>query len=74
MESHNDSGLVNMGVGDDISILDLALNQKKLSSSKEVLTDPSKPDELRELMDVSKLNNLGWKAQITLEEDSKRII
>lgn len=70
MESHNDSGLVNIGVGDDISILDLALVVKKIVGFEgDVLTDTTKPDGTpRKLMDVSKLNNLGWKAQITLEE------
>nr|WP_315211437.1 GDP-L-fucose synthase [uncultured Flavobacterium sp.] len=75
MESHNDSGLVNIGVGDDISILDLALLVKKIVGFEgEVLTDPSKPDGTpRKLMDVSKLNNLGWKAQITLEEGIQKV-
>lgn len=70
MESHNDSGLVNIGVGDDISILDLALLVKKIVGFEgDVLMDTTKPDGTpRKLMDVSKLNNLGWKAQITLEE------
>ena len=75
MENYNDSGLVNIGIGDDISILDLALLVKKtVGFEGEILTDPSKPDGTpRKLMDVSKLNGLGWKAKITLEEGIQRV-
>ncbi|RTY83470.1 GDP-L-fucose synthase [Flavobacterium sp. LS1P28] len=75
MENYNDSGLVNIGIGDDISILDLAkLVKKTVGFEGEILTDPSKPDGTpRKLMDVSKLNGLGWKATITLEEGIQRV-
>lgn len=75
MENYNDSGLVNIGIGDDISILDLALLVKKIVGFEgEILTDPSKPDGTpRKLMDVSKLNGLGWKAKITLEEGIQKV-
>lgn len=75
MESHNDSGLVNIGVGEDISILDLALLVKKIVGFEgEVLTDPSKPDGTpRKLMDVSKLNDLGWKAKMSLEAGIEKV-
>ena len=75
MESHNDSGLVNIGVGDDISILDLVLLVKKIVGFEgDVLTDTTKPDGTpRKLMDVSKLNNLGWEAKITLEEGIQKV-
>jgi GDP-L-fucose synthase len=75
MENYNDSGLVNIGIGDDISILDLALLVKKtVGFEGKILTDPSKPDGTpRKLMDVSKLNGLGWNAKITLEEGIQRV-
>ena len=75
MENYNDSGLVNIGIGDDISILDLAVLVKKIVGFEgEILTDSSKPDGTpRKLMDVSKLNGLGWKAKITLEEGIQRV-
>ncbi|RTY91095.1 GDP-L-fucose synthase [Flavobacterium sp. RSP46] len=75
MENYNDSGLVNIGIGDDISILDLAKLVKKTAGFEgEILTDPSKPDGTpRKLMDVSKLNGLGWKAKITLEEGIQKV-
>jgi GDP-L-fucose synthase len=75
MENYNETGLVNIGIGTDISILDLALLVKKIVGFEgTVLTDPSKPDGTpRKLMDVSKLNGLGWKAKITLENGIQKV-
>ncbi|WP_029272100.1 GDP-L-fucose synthase [Flavobacterium sp. KJJ] len=75
MENYNDSGLVNIGIGDDISILDLAILVKKIVGFEgEILTDTTKPDGTpRKLMDVSKLSSLGWKAKITLEEGIQKV-
>lgn len=75
MENYNDAGLVNIGIGSDISILDLALLVKKIVGFEgTVLTDPSKPDGTpRKLMDVNKLNGLGWKAKITLENGIRKV-
>jgi GDP-L-fucose synthase len=70
MQNYNDQGLTNIGVGDDISIKDLALLVKKIVGySGELKFDSTKPDGTpRKLMDVSKLHNLGWKHKINLEE------
>jgi len=75
MENYNESGLVNIGVGEDISILDLAILVKKIVGfDGEILTDTSKPDGTpRKLMDVSKLSSFGWKAKITLEEGIQKV-
>ncbi len=75
METYNDMGLVNIGVGEDISILDLARLVKKIIGFEgEILTDTSKPDGTpRKLMDVSKLADLGWRSSITLEEGIKKV-
>lgn len=75
MENYNDSGLVNIGVGEDISILDLAILVKKVVAyDGEILTDTSKPDGTpRKLMDVSKLNSFGWKAKTTLEQGIQKV-
>ena len=75
METHNESGLVNIGVGEDISIIDLAKMVKQIVGYEgEILTDTSKPDGTpRKLMDVSKLTNLGWNASIGLEEGIKKV-
>ena len=70
MENYNESGLVNIGVGEDISIIDLARLVKKIVGFEgEILTDTTKPDGTpRKLMDVSRLADLGWRSSITLEE------
>ena len=75
MENHNESGLVNIGVGEDISILDLAKLVKQIVGFEgEILNDTTKPDGTpRKLMDVSKLTALGWKASISLEEGIKKV-
>lgn len=70
MQNYNEPGLVNIGVGEDISIKDLALLIKKIVGYEgEIVHDLEKPDGTpRKLMDVSKLNGAGWKAEIELEE------
>ena len=75
MENYNESGLVNIGVGEDISIIDLARLVKKITGFKgEILTDITKPDGTpRKLMDVSKLADLGWRSSITLEEGIRKV-
>ena len=75
MEKYNESGLVNIGVGEDISILDLAKLVKQIVGFEgTILTDTSKPDGTpRKLMDVSKLTHLGWKASISLENGIKKV-
>jgi GDP-L-fucose synthase len=75
MDNHNESGLVNIGVGEDISIFDLAKMVKQIVGfTGDIITDTTKPDGTpRKLMDVSKLTNLGWKASISLEEGIKKV-
>jgi GDP-L-fucose synthase len=75
MQTHNDSGLVNIGVGDDISILNLAQLVKQIVGFEgDIVTDTTKPDGTpRKLMDVSKLINLGWKASISLNEGINKV-
>jgi GDP-L-fucose synthase len=60
---------VNVGVGDDVTILDLAtLVAKTVGYQGRIETDPSKPDGTpRKLMDVSKLKSTGWSPAISLE-------
>jgi GDP-L-fucose synthase len=75
MENYNEPGLVNIGVGEDISILDLAkLVKKVVGFNGDIIKDIMKPDGTpRKLMDVSKLTDLGWKARISLEEGIKKV-
>jgi GDP-L-fucose synthase len=75
METYNESGLVNIGVGEDISIIDLArLIKKVIGFEGDILTDTTKPDGTpRKLMDVTKLEELGWKASISLEDGIRSV-
>jgi GDP-L-fucose synthase len=70
MQRYDEPGFVNIGVGEDLEIKELALMiQKIVGYEGEIVHDLSKPDGTpRKLMDVSKLHNLGWKAAISLEE------
>lgn len=70
MNNYDEEQFINIGVGEDISIKDLALMIKKIVGYEGELTfDSSKPDGTpRKLMDVSKLHQLGWQHRIGLEE------
>ena len=75
MQNYSDFGLVNIGVGKDVSIKELALLIKKIVGFEgELVFDTSKPDGTpRKLMDVSKLENLGFKYKIELEDGIKSV-
>jgi len=75
MQHYNEEGLVNIGVGHDITIKDLALLVKKIVGYEGELTfDTSKPDGTpRKLMDVSKLHSFGWKHKIELEDGIREV-
>jgi len=73
MNNYSGDQFVNVGVGKDISILELAeLIKDIVGFEGEIVNDLSKPDGTpRKLLDVTRLNNLGWAAQISLEEGIK---
>ena len=73
MNNYNKSETINVGTGEDISIKDLALLIKKITGFKGDLDwDSSMPDgTYRKLLDVSKINNLQWKAKISLTDGIK---
>ncbi len=75
MEKYNDAEQVNVGMGEDISIKDLALLIKKIVGYEgELKLDSSKPDGTpRKLLDVSKIHALGWKHKTGLEEGIKMV-
>lgn len=70
MKTYSSPEIVNVGVGDDLPILELAKTVAKVVGYQGTIeTDPTKPDGTpRKLMDVSRIHALGWKAQIELEE------
>ncbi|MBL7805241.1 MAG: GDP-L-fucose synthase [Saprospiraceae bacterium] len=75
MQHYNEPGLVNIGVGEDVSILELAQMVARITGfAGEIRHDLSKPDGTpRKLMDVGKLHAMGWQARIGLEEGITRV-
>jgi GDP-L-fucose synthase len=76
MHNYNEAGIVNIGVGEDISIKELAnLIASEVGYTGSFEFDTTKPDGTpRKLMDTTKINNLGWKASIGLKEGIKKTI
>jgi GDP-L-fucose synthase len=70
MNTYSGSAIVNVGVGEDISISELAeLIRDVVGYRGRIQYDTTKPDGTpRKLLDVSKLHDLGWEASITLRE------
>lgn len=75
MQQYEAGEPVNIGVGDDITIKELAgLIQRITGFTGTINWDTSKPDGTpRKLMDVSRLTKAGWKARITLEDGIKQV-
>lgn len=70
MRNYSGEDIVNVGVGDDICIRELAeLMADVVGFDGELVFDATKPDGTpRKLLDVSKINTLGWHSSISLEE------
>jgi len=68
--------IINVGTGEDLSIRDLAtLIAGMVGYQGEIRWDPTKPDGMpRKCLDVSKLNNMGFRTKIGLEEGVERTI
>ena len=74
MENYDGSDILNIGVGEDISITDLSMLVREITGYKgDIAYDGSKPDGTpRKLLDVSRLHSLGWKAKTGLREGIKK--
>ena len=70
MRSYSGEGIVNVGVGEDVSIRELAeLVGEVVGFKGRIVNDASKPDGTpRKLLDVSRLNAMGWKARVGLRD------
>lgn len=75
MKQYNESGFVNIGIGDDISIRELAeLVKKVIGFEGRIDYDLSKPDGTpRKLMNVDKLHSIGWQHSIELEDGIRSV-
>jgi GDP-L-fucose synthase len=74
MEYYSSPEVINVGTGEDVSILELAEEIKLVTGfTGEIIWDSTKPDGTpRKLLDVSKLTNLGWKYSTPLKEGVKK--
>ena len=70
MKHYESSEIVNIGVGEDVSIQELAEKIKYVVGYEGLITyDSAKPDGTpRKLVDVTRINSLGWAAQIPLDQ------
>lgn len=70
MENYDGEDIVNIGVGEDLSIAALAdLVRRVVGYAGEIVYDAGKPDGTpRKLVDVSRIHRLGWRAEIPLED------
>ncbi len=70
MENYDSPEIINIGTGVDLSIKELAYEIKEIVGFEgKIVFDHSKPDGMpRKVVDVRKLNKLGWKAKIALKE------
>jgi GDP-L-fucose synthase len=73
MEHYEDPEIINVGVGEDLSVAELARLVVEVVGFKGRLTfDPGYPDGTpRKLLDVSRLSDMGWQAQTSLETGLK---
>jgi len=70
LERYDDSMPINVGVGDDLPITELAsLVAEATGYTGGIEWDTSKPDGTpRKLLDVSRIESLGWKAEVPIED------
>jgi GDP-L-fucose synthase len=70
LKNYSDAQFINIGVGEDIPIADLALLVAEVIGFRgELVYDTSKPDGTpRKLLDVSRLSSMGWRAKVPLRE------
>lgn len=70
MNHYNEDEIINIGVGEDVSIKELAETvQRVVGFEGELKFDTTKPDGTpRKLVDTTKINQLGWKADVKLED------
>jgi GDP-L-fucose synthase len=76
MQRYDQPEIINVGTGEDVTIRELAEMIAELTGFHgQIVQDASKPDGTpRKLLDVSRLQGLGWKAQISLREGLEQTI
>jgi len=76
MQNYNETEIINIGTGSDVTITELAtMIAKQVGFEGTIGYDSSKPDGTpRKLLDVGRINKLGWKAKTSLEDGLKKTI
>lgn len=74
MDNYGQPEMINIGYGKDVSIRELALIIKDVTEFEgELIFDDTKPDGMpHKLLDISKMNKLGWSAKIDLKKGLKK--
>jgi GDP-L-fucose synthase len=74
MKDYEESRTINVGIGEDLTITELALLMKKVVGfDGQIVFDETKPDGTpRKLLDVTRIHALGWKATRPLEEGLRK--
>jgi GDP-L-fucose synthase len=74
MDKYDDPEIINVGSGKDDSIAQLALIIQNITGYKgDLRFDTTRPDgTMRKMLDVEKINNLGWQPSISLEEGIRK--
>ena len=74
MEQYDDAELINIGSGQDVSIKEMASVIKDAVGFKgEIIFDTSRPDGMpRKLLETSKIDKLGWKPKVSLEQGMRQ--
>ncbi len=74
LKKYSDDTHINLGQGFEISILELAKKIKEIVGFPgSIVLDKSKPDGIkRKLLSSKKVNNLGWKPKVTLDDGLRR--
>lgn len=73
MDNYTSSEIINVGLGEDISIKDLVVLIKDIIGYRgDIVFDASMPDGTpRKILDINRLDNLGWHAKVKLEDGLK---
>lgn len=76
MKNYNEAGHINVGLGSDVSIKEVAeIIANEVGYKGKLEFDTTRPDGTpRKLLDTTKINKLGWRPSITLEEGIRKTI
>jgi GDP-L-fucose synthase len=75
MQHYDEPGHINIGAGEDITILELAKMIAEIAGFKgRILLDTTRPDGTpRKLLDISKIRDLGWQPTISLSAGVQKV-